>query len=246
MGNKERPTFKNSKTITSHVGVDFGDNCLSRKFEIVRLNDAVTAINVEAYMPPGWQLGIMEIVESKGKLVELPGGKVSTSMEKSDFTTVYKVVKGEAIKENLPWLFDLYQGKFREIVSEVAKKLVEPDGDEKFGININTITKETQKDGYELHTDINPWTGLLSATTMNVGDGGELVLLSHDGKQLKVRPKAGWLYVFDGRNHPHRVEPLTPDASSDIRITVPMDYVNLGWHPNRPIDMDAIFGNGGK
>ncbi|GEM_PF-1481228 len=212
--------------------------------EVRKINEAVAAVNVEADMPVDWQDRIKEVVAGSGKLVELPGGKVSTSLEKANFTTVYKVVKGQDIEEKLPWLYELYQGTFKDLVSEVAGIPMEVDKDKKFGININTLTKDMQKDGYELHTDINPWTGLLAVTTINEGDGGELVLISPKGRPMITRPQAGWLYIFDGRNHPHKVKLLRQEGKTDTRITVPMDYVNVGWYPKRPPDLEAIFGNG--
>lgn len=212
--------------------------------EIKRLNEAVTAVKVESLMPPDWQEQVAGVVSDCGKLVTLPGGKVSTSLENSNFTTVYRVVKGQDIEARLPWLWVLYQGPFRQLVSQVVGQQVIVDKDIKFGVNINEITLREQKDGYELHTDINPWTGMLAVTTMYERDGGELIHVLPDGTRAETRIKAGWLYIFDGRNHPHKVNLLNPEGSVNTRITVPMDYVFPGWDPKRPPDMNAIFGNG--
>lgn len=211
--------------------------------EMVQLNEAVTAVNVESLMPPDWQQQIESVVRKYGKLVTLQGGKVSTSMEPGTFTTVYTVVKGQDIEANLPWLWKLYQGPFRELVSQVAGQEVEVDPDKKFSANINTLTKDTQQDGYELHTDVNHETGLLAVTTMHQGDGGELIHILPDGTRRETRVQAGWLYIFDGRNHPHKVNLLNPQGSSDTRITVPMDYVLKGVKVERPDDLKAIFGD---
>lgn len=212
--------------------------------EMKRLNDVVTAVNVEAFMPPDWQHSIFEVVKNNGKLVPLKGGAVSTSMETEKFMTMYTVVTGQYIEANLPWLWKLYQGPFRKLVSQVAGQEVVVDPDKKFSANINTLTLKTQQDGYELHTDINPWTGLLAVTTMHEGDGGELIHVLPDGRRVGTRIQAGMLYIFDGRNHPHKVNPLNPHGNVDTRITVPMDYVFPGWDAKRPGDMEAIFGNG--
>lgn len=214
--------------------------------EMVRLNEVVAAVNVESLMPPDWKLQIENVVRDYGKLVTLQGGKVSTSMEAAAFTTAYTVVKGQDIEANLPWLWRLYQGPFREIVSQVAKQEVEVDPDKKFSANINTLTKNTQRDGYELHTDINHWTGLLAVTTMYEGDGGELIHVLPDGRRKETRIQKGLLYVFDGRNHPHKVNLLNPQGSSDTRISIPMDYVLKGQKVERPADLEAIFGNEGE
>lgn len=210
--------------------------------EMVRLNEAVTAVNVESLMPPDWQHQVHEVVKASGKLVTLQGGAVSTSMETAGFTTVYTVVKGQDIERNLPWLWKLYQEPFRKLVSQVADHEVEVDPHKKFSANINTIHRDSQKDGYELHTDVNPWTGLLAVTTMHKGDGGELIHVLPDGTRRETSIQAGWLYIFDGRNHPHKVNLLNPEGSANIRITVPMDYIVRGEKVERPADLDAIFG----
>lgn len=212
--------------------------------EIKRLNEAVWAVNVESLMPPDWQQQVASVVTDCGKLVILPGGKVSTSLEDHNFTTVYRVAKGEDIEARLPWLWMLYHDPFRALVSKVAGQRVMADKDKRFGVNINEITLGEQKDGYELHTDINPWTGMLAVTTIHAGDGGELIHVFPNGTRAETRIKAGWFYIFDGRNHPHKVNLLNPGGKSNTRITVPMDYVFPGWDPKRPPDMDAIFGNG--
>lgn len=214
--------------------------------ETVRLNEAVTAVNVESLMPPDWQQQIENVVKKYGKLVTLQGGKVSTSLEDDRFTTIYTVVKGGDIEANLPWVWELYQGPFRELVSKVAGQEVEVDPDKKFSANINTITKATQKDGYELHTDINHWTALLAVTTMHEEDGGELIHVLPDDGRVETRIRAGLLYIFDGRNHPHKVNLLNQEGSADTRITVPMDYVLKGVKVKRPDDLKAIFGNGNE
>lgn len=214
--------------------------------EMIRLNEVVTSVNVESLMPLDWQEQVASVVADCGRLVTLPGGKVSTSLEDPGFTTVYRVAKGHDIEDHLPWLWELYQGRFRELVSQVAGQRVVIDKDKKFGANINEITLREQKDGYELHTDINPLTGLLAVTTMHEGDGGELIHVLPDGTRAETRVKAGWLYIFDGRNHPHKVNLLNPAGSAKTRITVPMDYVFPGWDAKRPGDMEAIFGNGNE
>lgn len=214
------------------------------EFELKELNAVVTTTNVKGLMPIDWQQQIDEVVRNYGKLVVLQGGKVSTSLEPPSFATVYTVVKGIDIEDRLPWLMDLYQGPFREMVSKVAGREVVVDGDKKFGVNINHLSLDTQKDGYELHTDINHWTALLAASTMKEGDGGELVHLLPDKTSVATRICEGWLYIFDGRTHPHKVELLNPKGHSRTRITVPMDYIFKGSIVERTEDFNALFGNG--
>lgn len=211
--------------------------------EIRRLSDVVTAVNVESLMPPDWRQQIDNVVKSCGRLVTLQGGKVSTSLEDSSFTTVYTVVKGIDMEDHLPWLWELYQDSFRGMVSQVAEQEVVVDADKKFGVNINHLSLDTQRDGYELHTDVNHWTALLAASTMDEGDGGELIHVFPNGERTATRIKKGWLYIFDGRTHPHKVELLNPQGHSRTRTTVPMDYILKGSEVERPADLNAIFGN---
>lgn len=211
--------------------------------EMKRLNEVVTAVNVECLMPPDWRQQIDNVVMSCGRLVTLQGGKVSTSLEDSSFTTVYTVVKGIDMENHLPWLWELYQGSFLGMVAHVAGQKVEVDGDKKFGVNINQLRLDTQRDGYELHTDVNHWTALLAASTMDEGDGGELIHVFPNGERTATKIKKGWLYIFNGRDHPHKVELLNPKGHSCTRTTVPMDYIIEGSNVERPPDLDAIFGN---
>lgn len=213
------------------------------EFEIKRLNEAVATVNVSRLLPSKWRQQIDMVVKSFGRLVKLPGGKVSTSLEPSSFITVYKVVKGEDIEENLPWLTNLWQGPFREMASEVAGQEVVVDRDKKFGININNLSLDTQRDGYELHTDKNHWTVMLARDTMRKGDGGELIHVLSDGRRLATRIRAGWVYIFDGLNHPHKVELLNPEGRARTRTTVPMDYILKGSTVERTEDFNALFGN---
>lgn len=210
-------------------------------FEMVRLNEAVVAVNVEPLMPPDWQQQIHGVVNKHGKFVELEGGKVSTSLESPEFTTAYSVVKGPDI--DLPWLRELYEGPLQDMVEKVAGKPIIVDPEPEFGININTLTVPTQKNGYELHTDFNDWTALLAVTTMGEGDGGELIHVLPDGTKREISIQAGWVYIFNGNIHAHKVNPLNPEGRSVIRITVPMDFFEAGSIKKRPSDLKAIFGD---
>jgi len=212
--------------------------------EIKRLNEAVWAVNVEHLMPADWKEQINEVVANCSRSVTLVGGEVETSLEDPDFTTFYRVVKGdeEDIENRLPWLWILYQGTFRELVSHVAGHEVIVDPEKEFSVNINQLDRDDQIDGYELHTDTNPWTAMLAVTTMHEGDGGELIHKLPDGTIRETRIKAGYLYLFDGRNYPHKVYLLNPEGNAKTRTTVPMDYVFPGWNQKRPPKMKKIFG----
>mgnify|MGYP001614582775 CR=1 FL=1 len=78
---------------------------------------------------------------------------------------------------------------------------------------------------------------------MHEGDGGELIYVLPDRTTRELRIQAGWVYIFNGRDHPHKVNPLNPEGSSDSRITVPMDYFIEGSNEKRPSDLKAMFGD---
>ena len=79
--------------------------------------------------------------------------------------------------------------------------------------------------------DSNPLTGLLFCTDHGPGAGGELVF-GHDKTARSLddierscsalRPQAGHLIFFDGRERPHYVRPLQGDK--DIRVAAVMNY----------------------
>jgi hypothetical protein len=213
-----------------------------KRCETITVNEAVTGVNVRALMPADWAQQIVDLVAGYGRHIILKGGQVSTSMEESGFTTAYTVVQGTDVERQLPWLWSLYLGSFRRFVSRIAQQKVSPDPDKEFAVNVNSLSRASQIDGYELHTDVNNWTALLAVNTMRPGDGGELTHLLPDGRRVTTRTQAGWLYIFDGKTHPHKVERLDPSGTAAVRITVPMDYVSDGLTLERPHDLEAIFG----
>lgn len=214
--------------------------------EIKRVNDAVWAVNVESLMPSGWKAQIEDVVNRRGNSVRFRGGKVKTSEELETFITAYKVVKGTDMEDCVPELWDLYHNAFREIVSKVAGEEVVVDPRRKYRLNINQMDSDTQVDGYERHWDKNHWTALLAVSTMSEGDGGELIHFLPDGTALMTRIQAGWLYIFDGKTHPHKVELLhSKEGHRLVRTTVPMDYNIKGEEraeDDDEDDMGAIFG----
>lgn len=234
---------------------------IPREIEIVQANPAVFVADVRPLMPSDWADQIDEVVRDYGKYSEFRGKSLETSLEPETFITAYRVVNGEIIvgKGLLPWLVDLWGKDFCGMVSRAAESEVEPDDDKKFGININTLTIDTQKHGYETHTDANHWTALLARDTMGEQDGGELehivggTILRGDNGEFKqvvggttfaTRVKMGFLYMFNGNEHPHKVRLLKPEGHSPRRTTIPMDYIFRGQSVERSERFDVLFGNG--
>ena len=204
--------------------------------EIVRLNPAVSAVDVRPLMPHDWQQQIRDVAEESGTPVILRGGEVATSRAPSDFITDYKVVTGDKILPRLPWLARNYRGAFLELVQQFAGHELDPDPDEQYSPNINVLIRGRK---YEPHVDANEITGMLAVYDIHKGDGGVLTHRLPDSTTLwETRVKAGWLYIFNGRDHIHGVSEL----NTDIRITVPMNYNPKGVPIVRPSNLGAIHG----
>lgn len=203
-----------------------------------RVNEVVLAVNVESLMPSDWKEQIDGVVERFGKFKKVPGGAVRTSHEPPSFITAYTVVTGDHIERELPWLWELYHGRFKSLVSEVAGQEVEVDPQPRYGANINAIDKATQVHGYEGHNDENDWTGMVAEHTMEEGDGGELLHELPNGSMVEARVESGWIYIFDGKHHKHKVKPL---IHASKRTTVPLDYVLPGTILVRTPDFENLY-----
>ncbi len=104
---------------------------------------------------------------------------------------------------------------------------------------------------FECHVDSNPLTGLLFCTDQSAGAGGELVFAhdptaadidSVDRDCTVIRPHAGHLIFFDGRDHPHYARPLASDSA--MRIVAVMNfYTESCPESTRPLELNRhLFG----
>ena len=105
---------------------------------------------------------------------------------------------------------------------------------------------------FECHVDSNPLTGLLFCTDHPAGSGGELVF-AHDPAAADVdaverdgtviRPRAGQLIFFDGRQHPHYARSLR--SESDLRVVAVMNYYTESCpESTRPPELNRhLFGD---
>ncbi len=138
-------------------------------------------------------------------------------------------VHADQVRQKLPWLYQLYRGRFLELARAVCDEAVLPARDDRYGIVLNVQRGTSMR--FEFHVDSNPMTGLLFCTDHGPGSGGELVF-AHDpdaagiesaGRNCAViRPHAGHLIFFDGRCHPHYARPLR--SGSDTRIVAVMNF----------------------
>ena len=101
--------------------------------------------------------------------------------------------------------------------------------DDRYGIVLNLQRGTTMR--FECHIDYNPLTGLLFCTDHPAGAGGELVVAHNqaaaevaavDRDCSVIRPYAGHLIFFDGRDYPHYARPLTSEPA--VRIVAVMNF----------------------
>ena len=173
------------------------------------------------------------------------------SREGRDVQRIYRGrVHAAAVRQNLPWLYGLYRGRFLDLAQEVSDEPVMAARDNRYGIVLN-VQRGTEM-RFECHIDSNPLTGLLFCTDHLAGAGGELVF-AHDPDATDVeaieqdrsviRPHAGHLIIFDGRRFPHYARPLV--SASDVRIAAVMNFYTESYpESTRPRDLNLhLFGS---
>ncbi len=172
-----------------------------------------------------------------------------TSKESKDVPYIdVCTVSGNKIRENLPWLSNLYESEFLEIGRKCVQERVHIARDSRYALNLNY--QYGTKMRYECHVDSNPLEGLLYITDHPKGSGGELVVgldtnagsvEQVDAKCIEIYPKAGFLVFFDARKFPHYVRSLKND--SDFRIVLAMNfYTDSCTEENRPDDLNKHLG----
>jgi hypothetical protein len=167
------------------------------------------------------------------------------SRESPDILDVWRgrVHAGDVLR-NLPWLYRFYRSSFLELAQSTCTEPVMPALDDRYGTVLN-VQRGTEMRS-ECHVDSNPLTGLLFCTDQRAGAGGELVF-AHDAAAADVgaverdcsviRPHAGHLIFFDGRQHPHYARPLANE--SDVRIVAVMNFYTESWpESTRPAELN--------
>jgi hypothetical protein len=172
------------------------------------------------------------------------------SRESQDVQHIFRGrVHASDVRRNLPWLYRLYRGDFLELAQEACAEPVVPARDDRYGIVLN-VQRGTEM-RFECHVDSNPLTGLLFCTDHLAGAGGELVF-AHDPTAADIdaverdcsviRPHAGHVIFFDGREHPHYARPLL--SRSDVRIVAVMNFYTKSFpESTRPQELNRhLFG----
>jgi hypothetical protein len=182
-----------------------------------------------------WHLLIDEVASHQSKRQVLDGRSVTSREPEGDVSIELDVVAGDVVARALPWLYQLYSTHLLELASDIAGQKLFPANDITSAININRITGIGGR--YEWHVDSNPVTGVLFASTLHPGDGGELHFASEHFQRLIV-PQRGLFFAFDARDIPHRVEPLLRDV---CRLSVPMNFYISADNQPRPGDLDTYL-----
>ena len=186
-----------------------------------------TTFDLTSQLPANWDRDIIETA-ADAEYREFPRTPI-LSREAADVSHIRRGrVHADRVQKVLPWLYHLYRYEFLDL-ARIAwpEEPVEPARDDRYGIVLNVQRGTTMR--FEFHVDSNPLTGLLFCTDHRVG--GELIF-AHDqdaagvsavGRDCSViRPHAGHLIFFDGRDYPHYARPLI--SESDTRIVAVMNY----------------------
>ena len=192
-----------------------------------------TVFDVSSMLPGDWRRSVKAVAVNADfrDFPRTPG----LSREAGGVQTIQRGrVHADMVKNRLTWLFDLYRTGFRELAQCVAGEPVAPAADDRYGVVLNVQAGTEMR--FECHVDSNPLTGLLFCSDHSLGAGGELVF-AHDPAAdsaakidrscSAIRPQAGHLIFFDGRNHPHYARPLTSD--DDMRVAAVMNYYTRSY-----------------
>jgi hypothetical protein len=228
-----------------------GNNASAKSFLeawIVPLSFSWATFDVSSQLSDGWQQDLVTAA-AQADFREFP----RTPILSREAEHVERISRGRVhasqVRESLPWLYRLYRGYFLELAGETCAVRVAPALDDRYGIVLNVQRGTTMR--FECHVDSNPLTGLLFCTDHLAGTGGELVF-GHDPAASEVeavekdcsvlRPHAGHLIFFDGKNHPHYARPLL--AEPHVRIVAVMNfYTESCPESTRPAELNRhLFG----
>lgn len=203
------------------------------------------SFNINKQLKGGWDEEIITYARSNAIHKKLSTNSV-TSRESTDVKYISTLtVNGQQIKEDLPWLFELYEGYFYELGSSCIDEKLFVAKNEIYAVNCNVQTLGMR---YECHIDSNPLQGLLFVTSHPEGEGGELIV-SNRADSLGVTeinqdceiifPNKGELLFFNANHNPHYVSSLIETEENAIRVTVAMNYyTESNPESNRPTDLN--------
>jgi hypothetical protein len=201
-----------------------------------------TTFDLASRLPANWRQDIAAAAADT-VIREFPRTPI-LSREATDISHIRRGrVDADQVQKALPWLNELYQNDFLELARLAwPREPVEPARDDRYGIVLNVQRGTAMR--FECHVDSNPLTGLLFCTDHR--EGGELVF-AHDKDAASVdaveqdcsaiRPHAGHLIFFHGRENPHYTRPLT--SESETRVVAVMNFYTEGWpESTRPPELN--------
>jgi 2OG-Fe(II) oxygenase superfamily len=186
-----------------------------------------TTFDLTSQLPPNWYRDITGTA-AHANVQDFPRTPI-LSREAPDVSYIRRGrVEAGRVRDALPWLYQRYRNDFLELAKLAwDDKSVEAARDDRIGVVLNVQRGTTMR--FECHVDSNPLSGLLFCTDHR--EGGELVF-GHDKDAADVgavdrdcsviRPHAGHLIFFNGREYPHYTRPLT--SESETRIVAVMNY----------------------
>jgi 2OG-Fe(II) oxygenase superfamily len=207
-----------------------------------------TTFDLTRRLPENWQHDI-GVVAAEADFRAFPRTPVLSREAENVVRISRGRVHADRVRLSLPWLYRFYRGCFLKMAREACTDRVVAALDDRYGLVLN-VQRGTEM-RFECHVDSNPLTGLLFCTDHSAGAGGELVI-AHDSAAADVdaverdcsviRPHAGHLIIFDGKQHPHYARPLT--SESDMRITAVMNfYTESCPESTRPPELNRhLFG----
>ncbi len=185
-----------------------------------------TTFDLTSRLPADWQRDIFETA-ADADVREFP----RTPILSREATDVSHILRGRVhagrVQDVLPWLYQLYRTDFLDLANDAWNEPVTSARDDRYGIVLNVQRGTAMR--FECHVDSNPVTGLLFCTDHRAG--GELVFANDPAAAdvgaverdcSVIRPHAGHLIFFDGRDYPHYARPLV--SESDTRIIAVMNY----------------------
>jgi hypothetical protein len=200
-------------------------------------------------LAPGWQEDVRAVADSFGQERTLMPMSVTSREESSEIEVPVLTVGGQRVREEIPWLYELYRGRFRDLAQVLTDEPVSAAEDVRYGINLNVQRGRMMR--YECHVDSNPIQGMLYFTDHPPGTGGELVVSNRgdvkgkdavDADAARIYPVAGHLVLFDARRHTHYVRGTESDT--DLRVAAAMNfYTSSAPETDRPADLNRhLFG----
>lgn len=199
--------------------------------------------DVNTLLPAGWRQEVLHVAQCHARDSVLLPRSVTSREGNPNLELPVAGVNSQQVRSLLPWLYESYTGLFRDLAQQSSSEpLVCAEGVE-HSIVLNVQYGSAMR--YEAHVDSNPLEGLLYATDLPHGAGGELVVANRpeansvaeiDSDCTVIYPVTGHLLLFDGRRWPHYVRPLTERCP--LRVVAAMNFYTPSCpETHRPPDL---------